>query len=196
MTKMQLDDLPVRDYLKRLERGLRPLPHDDRASILEEIKSHIADRLAEPNAMTAEILESLGDPSELARSYVEQYKLEDALVRSAALPLLFNVLQFAGRSLVAFLTGSIALTSYLFALCFLWVAAIKLVYPANVGFWWDATTFSLGAFDKVPGAHELMGYWIIPFSVLSAIVCYLAGTALMRLGGRVVLRNRSRRAAF
>lgn len=196
MTEMLFDTLPVREYLKRLERGLRPLPHDDRASIITEIKSHITDRLAEPNAMTAEILENLGEADELAHSYVEQYRLQDALSRSADFSLLITVMQFAGRSIVAFLTGFSAITAYLFGLCFLWVAAIKLVYPRNVGFWWDDSTFSLGAFDKAPGAHELMGYWIIPFSIVSAILCYLAGRALMRFGGKVLLRGRSLRTAF
>jgi hypothetical protein len=195
MTAMLLDAAPVQTYLRQLDRGLRPLPHDDRASIIAEIKSHIADRLAEPNAMMAEILESLGDPDELARSYVEQYKLEDALARSADFSLLFAVMKFAGRSIVAFLTGFSALAAYLFGLAFLWVAASKLVYPRNVGFWWDDTTFSLGAFDKAPGAHELMGYWIIPFSIVSAIVCYLAGRSLMRFGGKVLLRKRSAQKA-
>lgn len=190
MTDMLLDAAPVREYLKRLDRGLRPLPHDDRASIITEIKSHIFDRMAEPNAMTDDILENLGAPDELARIYVEQYKLEDALARSADLSLLLTVLQFAGRSLVAFCTVATALTAYLFGLCFLWVAAIKLVFPHNVGFWWDATTFSLGAFDKAPGPHEIMGYWIIPFSILSAIVCYLLGRTLMRFGGRLLLRKK------
>jgi hypothetical protein len=189
MTEMLLDAAPVQKYLKQLDRGLRPLPLDDRASIIAEIKSHIADRLAEPNAYIQDILENLGEADELARSYVEQYRLQDALARSADFSLLLAVMKFAGRSLVAFVTGFSALTAYLFALSFLWVAASKLVYPHNVGFWWDDTTFSLGAFDKTPGAHELMGYWIIPFSIVSAILCYLAGRTLMRFGGRVLLRK-------
>lgn len=191
MTEMLLDAL-VRDYLRRLERGLRPLPHDDRLSIISEIKSHIADRLAEPNAMTAEILESLGDPDELARSYVEQYRLEDALARSANGTLLLAILDRATRNLLALATGLGAVMIYLFALSFAAVAVLKPVLPEHVGFWFGPSAFDFGILDKAPAdTPELLGYAIIPVAVIACVLCYLAGTALMRFGGRLLLQKKA-----
>lgn len=189
MMNNTIESEAVRAYLQRLERGLHLLPKDDRSAIVAEIKSHIAERLAETDITVHYVLESLGDPDELAQSYVEQYRLEDALARSS-LSLLVVILRRAARSIVALVTGFVAISFYLFALGFLFVAAMKPITPERTGLWVDRGEISLGAFNAAPGAHELLGYWVIPVSVAGALLCYVAGTALMRFGGRALLRKK------
>ncbi len=189
-----LDDQAVRNYLERLERGLHLLPKDERAAIILEIKSHIAERLAEPDTTIHFVLDSLGDADELAHSYVEHYRLEDALARSS-LSLLVVILKRAARSVVALVTGFVAVSFYLFALGFVWVAVVKPIFPQTTGMWFEGGHFNFGSFSAAPGTHELLGYWIIPVAVAGALISYVAGTALMRLGGRLLLRSKPALAA-
>jgi uncharacterized membrane protein len=179
----------IRHYLDCLTRALRILPPEDRTAIIAEIESHIADRIAEGSSV-ADTLSSLGDPVELARAYLEQYKLEDALARSSNLSLMAAILERATRNILALATGLVALMLYLFAVSFAAVAVLKPVLPQNVGFWWGKTAFLFGIMDKAPAdTPELLGYGIIPIAVAACVLCYLAGTALMRFGGRLLLRK-------
>lgn len=188
MTDTTLTALPVRQYLRRLERGLHLMPAQERAAIIAEIGSHIADRRNEPGAEIGEILDSLGDATELARSYIEQFQLEDALARSANGSLLLTILERAARSAVALTIGCAVILIYASGLSLAAIAVLKPVFPHTVGLWWNAKVFAFGAFDTAPGGgNELLGYWIIPLSVLLAVLCYLAGTALARFGGRRLL---------
>jgi len=179
----------VRTYLDRLARALRVLPLEDRAAILAEIESHIADRISGGRSVD-DALASLGDPAELAQAYLDQYKLEDALSRASNASLMAAILERATRNLLALVTGLGALMLYLLAVSFAAVAVLKPVMPQNVGFFWGNAAVVFGILDKAPaGTPELLGYGIIPISVVACVLCYLAGTALMRFGGRLLLRK-------
>jgi uncharacterized membrane protein len=179
----------VRHYLDHLKRALRVLPSEDRAAILAEIESHIADRISGGGSVD-DALASLGDPAELAQAYLEQYKLEDALSRASNVSLMAAIFERATRNVLALATGLGALMLYLFAVSFAAVAVLKPVLPQSVGFWWGKSDYALGILDKAPtDTPELLGYGIIPISVVACVLCYLAGTALMRFGGRLLLRK-------
>ena len=177
-------------YLHRLERGLRILPPEDRATIIAEIRSHIADRLSATGASVQEVLDGLGDPAELAQGFLDQYKLEDALARSAPGTLMLAILERATRNLFAFAIGLGALAAYGFALSFALVAVMKPILPQQVGLWWGKSAFVFGVIKLIPtGTTEMLGYWIIPMALVATVLCYLAGTSLMRFGGRLLLRR-------
>jgi hypothetical protein len=181
-------------YLSRLEHALRRVSKDDRSAIVAEIGSHIAERSLKPNANLSEILKSLGEPQDLARAFVEQSMLSEALQRSAPGPLLAAILSRATRSFVAFSAGLGGVISYMFALSFTIVSIMKPISPQNVGLWWGGRMPSFGYLASPPRhAAELLGLWIVPISLIAAILCYVAGTTLMKWGARILLR---RAAAF
>lgn len=65
----------VEAYLDRLSAALSALPDEDRSEIVEETRSHIADRwgrLDDPAAARA-ALEELGQPEEYATGFLENY---------------------------------------------------------------------------------------------------------------------------
>jgi len=182
----------VTQYLNRLARALRSLPAEERATIVAEIKSHIEDRSAATGGSPSEALESLGDPLELARDYLDQFRLEDALERSAHSTLLIAILERAGRSLAAAALGFVALCFFLFTASFAAVAVLKPVIPQQVGLWTGPDIFTFAILDKAPASGtELLGYGIIPVAIILGILCFLAGRALTRLGGRILLRQTS-----
>jgi uncharacterized membrane protein len=182
----------VAPYLQRLERVLRSLPSEDRTAIITEIKSHIEDRTAATGLPISDALDSLGDPIELGKAYVDQYRLEDAVIHSAHGTLLVTILERARRSLLAGLFGLFAVISYLFAAIFAAMAILKPILPQFVGVWRTGNAYSFGILTIFPQNKELLGYWIIPITLVLGIACFLAGRALIRLGGRALLRKTSR----
>lgn len=182
------------DYLQRLERVLRSLPSEERTAIITEIKSHIDDRTAATGLPVSDALDSLGDPIELGRAYVDQYRLEDAVIHSAHGTLLVTILERTGRSLLAGLFGVFAVISYLFAATFATMAVLKPILPQFVGLWMRGGAYSFGILTGFEQEKELLGYWIIPIALVLGIACFLAGRALIRLGGRALLRKTSLRA--
>lgn len=181
---------PLDDYLAKLERALRSLPADERASIIAEIRSHIEDRMAATQISAQLVLEDLGDPLELAQAFLDQRKLEDAVVRSAHGPLLIAILERAGRSIVAAILGLFAVTFYLCVPAFAAMAVLKPIVPQNVGLWWGPNLHAFAMLDHPPaGTQEVLGYALIPVVIVLGVVAFLIGRALTRLGGRVLLRK-------
>ncbi|NIJ47672.1 DUF1700 domain-containing protein [Rhizomicrobium electricum] len=181
---------PLAAYLATLERALRSLPAEERASIIAEIRSHIEDSMAASGKPIEDVLDSLGDPLELASAYLDQRKLEDAVVRSAHGTLLIAILEQAGRSLVAALLGFFALFFYLCMVAFAAMAVLKPIIPQLVGLWWGPHIFAFAILEKAPtGGQELLGYAIIPVAIVLGVGSFLAGRALTRVGGRLLLRK-------
>lgn len=72
--KTAADDL-VESYLKRLERALSDLPAHRRDEIVEEIRDHISEGLAEDrsDATIHDVLDQLGDPETIAEETRERF---------------------------------------------------------------------------------------------------------------------------
>jgi hypothetical protein len=88
-------DKLVADYLKRLDGELRGLPHARRRELVEEISDHIASARAEldaeDEARIRTLLDSLGDPADIAAEARERFGVQPrrrGLVEVGALILL------------------------------------------------------------------------------------------------------------
>lgn len=175
----------VSGYLKALRRALAPLPEADRAEIVAEIESHIAE--AGPPA--APVLARLGPPDMLARAYLEDHQLSRALYGGAPGALLGTLLARATRSGAAFAAGVAGVVLYAFALSFAAIAVLKPVAPGHVGYWNGAGQAMFGFVSTPPAAPERLGWWIVPLALAGAVGCYLLATGLMRWCGRRLLRR-------
>lgn len=58
------------DYLKKIERNLRSLPEEERIDIIKEIDSNIQEMQMDKNIAFDKVIERLGSPKELAKSYI------------------------------------------------------------------------------------------------------------------------------
>jgi hypothetical protein len=87
--------------------------------------------------------------------------------------------------------GFAALIFYLFSLAFALMAILKIITPAHVGAWKNGGALEFGAHygGPPPGGTELLGYWVIPLTVLMTLACYILGTLLLRGGARQMLRR-------
>jgi hypothetical protein len=177
-------------YVRRLLWALQTLPHDDRLSIAGEIHSHLSDCAARGDAELDRAMAKLGSPDALARSYVEEYELAGAVNRASPSVLLLNLLNRGTRSLLAFGGGLAGLFLYFFAASFALVAVAKLIVPDEVGAWVGPHIFSAGITGTPPpGAHEVLGYWIVPVSIILGAVSFVGAGKLLRLVGRRLLRR-------
>jgi hypothetical protein len=168
------------------------MPADERGKIVQEIGSHLAERSAVGPQMLGAAITQLGPPRLLARTFVDDWRLSRALDRGHAPRILLAILRRAWRSFAAVLIGTVGVVLYAFAIGFLLIAVLKPIWPANVGMWVDASgrILDFGAMSDWPRTgREVLGWWIIPVSVVFAIICWLIAGLVMRLGGRFLLRG-------
>ena len=193
---MSPKDFPedAQTYLSQLERYLLRLPLDERTKILQEIGSHMADRaLVGPETLQATITQ-LGAPNTLARSFIEDYALSGALSNGPSWRILLAILPRALRSFTALVIGLIGVALYATSFSFAAIAVMKPITPHNVGMW-RSSSGDIGEFGAIYGAAhhtpELLGWWIIPIALLGAALAYVLAAWSMRLGGRLLLQNKS-----
>jgi len=175
-------------YVRRLLWALQPLPQEDRLGIASEIHGHLSESAGRGAGELDRAIGKLGSPALLARSYVEEYELAGAINRAAPATLLLNLLNRGTRSVAAFFGGVGALCLYLFAASFALIAIAKLIVPSEVGAWVGPHSFTMGIPGTPPGgAREVLGYWIVPISVVLGALCFVGGGKLLRLIGRRLL---------
>jgi len=171
MTTAADEQAKIDGYLARLRVALRGVPEAEIQDILRELRSHATDLSEKEGQGIDAVLESLGDPVELAGTYRAENKMIRAECSGSPLVILQG-LRHASRSSL----GRITATSlYLFGyinLFVLWSAAVqKLFAPSRAGLWYQPGHFwslTLVAFDyPPPGARELLGWWLVPIAGLA-----------------------------
>lgn len=187
----------IEPYIRRLTGALQALPPEERAAITNEIRSHLTDCAARGEGALARALEAMGEPELLGRSYVEEHRLAGALEKGSPLRLLAIVFGLTAKGLAGFFSGLGVVVLYLIGAIFFLVAGTKFVEPAHVGMWIAPDYFSFAILGAQPPtwAHEILGYWIVPLSVLLGTGCLLGGTRLLHMIGRRILKQRARRVA-
>ena len=94
---------------------------------------------------------------------------------------------------------SLSLVGYGLAACFLMLAASKPLIPSEVGVWKisdpsDPLTFSVGRLSA-PGAQELVGWWLIPISLIRALLTGYVSWRVGSAGIRTLRHYRTRQTS-
>ena len=156
----------IERYLLRLRTALGRMPDAEKAEILSDIRNHIEERLADaadPAAIVTETIAALGAPEELAGSFQRERLMARASASPAPGMLLNATFQWALTGLRGFLAFLVLLLGYSLGVGFLVCALLKPFLWKYVGLWIDPPFFSLGYIGpNVPGAREVLGWWIIP----------------------------------
>lgn len=173
----------VRGYLFILGRSLRSfLPGDVVADALREVESHIRERVdgAEPTPDERTALETvlaeLGPPLRVAQAYAAEITVDEAVSTGRVLPVARALWHVASSTLKGFFIALAVLTGYLSGTALVLIAALKPIFPDNVGlFVVDGTIQGFGFLEASPGAEIYGGYWIIPICLLTGQIV-LVGT--------------------
>ena len=178
----------VEAYLGRLRQLLRGMNAEDAREIVEELRSHLMDRVAEAtDAGVDAALAALGSPEELAKEYMTQNLLARAEASRSPVRILESLFRWASLSVAGFFVLVGSMMGYFLGTVFLLVAALKPFHPQTAGLWLlrdsiggPEISLRLG-FGSVPGAgRDILGWWIVPIGLL-------AGCAVVMLTTRVAL---------
>jgi hypothetical protein len=173
----EMSDVKVELFLKQVRERLRGLGEDEISDILQELRSHILDRVKVtadlPKLAVATAIESLGSPEEIASEYMTAYLIARARVTRTPWAVFRVIVRWASLSVGGFIALIISVCGYSLGSIFLLCAILKPFDPEGVGLWIQRDPFALsllvGAPDQGSKAHEVLGWWIIPVGIIVAM---------------------------
>jgi hypothetical protein len=166
----------VDSYLARVRARLRGINQESIQDIVEELRSHILDKLgdAEVNTSTVDAaLAALGAPDYLARQYLNQESLAQAELSRSPFRILRSFLRWASLSMAGFVVLIATIVGYCLGVLLILVAVLKPFHPLGAGLWiWRdaggdlAMSLRLG-FSNAPGpGREILGWWLVPIGLV------------------------------
>jgi hypothetical protein len=169
--------LRIEAYLSKLRQGLRGMKDEDPGEIVEELRSHIADKASASGEMTVEgvkeALAALGDPDWLASQYMTDDVVSRTEVSRSPVRTLDSLFRWASLSVAGFFVLAGSLAGYFFGALFILWALLKPFHPHTAGLWVSRDTtgdlaISLGlGFGSAPaGAKDVLGWWLVPLGLL------------------------------
>jgi uncharacterized membrane protein len=199
----------VERYFGDLRSALDSLPDSERDDVVEEIRTHVLERIGAETDITAvrEVLRAVGEPRELASQYVTQALLRRAARSRSPWLLLRTTFRWATTGAAGAVAFLITVLGYGCAIVCYLTAVLKPLFPARLGLWASAdrtltlgycspgpspvemygislrppTSFVLGTLGPSQGpVRELLGAWLIPVGIVAGMLCAVATTFLVR----------------
>ncbi len=168
----------LESWLAEVRRQLKGLPPAEADETIQELRSHVLDRLdadRRPKAL-ADALRRLGRPAEVARANLSLRLASGAVHRRSPFAILGAIWRLAGLSLYGLWVGLVSFAGYAIAVSWLFVAVAKPFAPEHVGFWLLSSgpgdlSFSFGGEWPIPKGHEVLGWSIIPLGIVLGLAC-------------------------
>ncbi|HEX6322124.1 MAG TPA: hypothetical protein VFZ36_00240 [Vicinamibacterales bacterium] len=183
----------VRGYLFMLDRALRASPSARLAAdAVREVDAHIRDRVAESSGMPNErdaletILARLGSPSVVARAYSLEMTMDEAAVGGRLVAVVRSVFQAAVTSGGGFFAAWLLFFGYAGGTSMIVMAALKPIFPNNVGIWTHEGLAVGAQFPAPDGLAPHGGYWIIPIFLCIGLLILTVTHRIARRRAEVV----------
>jgi uncharacterized membrane protein len=182
------DDPKLTEYARKLRWALSSLPETDRDGIVQEMRSHVLDRVDAGAAMD-QALAALGAPEDYARAFRESYAVATALSSRKLSQLVAALLHNAARSVAVAASGVVIFLAWSAAAIAVYLTVLKISDPAHVGLWRGEGFFFIGIIDDPSSGRELLGPWLPAIALFFILVAWglthiLAVWALSRLAPR------------
>ena len=170
------------NYINRIARNLSILSEEDRLDLQMEINSHIYESMQEDIELEEverliDITGKLGEPEVFLAPMIAERKVAEA-ART------FNprhVWQALKLNLSNGVMYSVLSLLYLLLSGFAFLIVAKLIAPENTGLFFQDQKFkAFGYISNSVGTHEILGFWFIPLSILSAVIFYFFITLIFR----------------
>jgi hypothetical protein len=183
-------------YIRRIQRILKPLDPDMREEISLEIQGHLLESLHDGEGATEierllDATERLGEPEE----YLRQLMADRLLAKGTrtlhpvvvARGLFFSLFGGMWRVLLTIVTGLGFLASFALAV----LALLKPVFPRHIGLLLlDGGGIVLGAAsDPSHVKSDALGYWFVPLGLAAAFFLYVVFVQLLRVLRRMSARS-------
>ncbi len=172
----------IETYLTRLRVRLCGISESDVREIVEEVRSHILDKVNLSGEVTAGAVDAtlvaLGIPEELAREYMTDSLLARAEVSRSPVRILGSLFRWASLSVAGFLVFLSSAVGYFLGVALILCALLKPLHPQNAGLWTYSdgaggvtTSLRLGFASAPAGGRDVLGWWIVPIGL--ALGCAL-----------------------
>jgi hypothetical protein len=189
-------EMQIESYLTALRYNLGPLTIADREEIVREISAHIRDSAEEPGASIPSVLSGLGPAEKLAAQYRDGLLIRQASRSNSPLVLLRGASRLATKGIFGFFVFFVGMSGYLIGGGLVLTAFIKPILPSNTGLWLDGDghIVSSGVLFPPPGpfAHEVLGIWYIPISLIAGSLALLFTNWAIRTALRLSQRFQAR----
>jgi hypothetical protein len=180
----------IEAYLNRLRQALNALPPEEIADTVREIRGHIVERAESTDLLNEAtlkgILRALGNPEDIAALYQSRAMVARARASTSPLLILTTTIRWAGMSLVGFVACLFGLIGYVLGIGFLVSPILKMLNPERVGLWvgpeyWNLSLGALSAAEQGRAhAHEVLGWWLVPFGLIAGPLVLIITTLLLR----------------
>jgi len=184
MTQAEKLQRRIDTYLAELRRCLGELPPEEVHDILQEIRGHILERTEASGELTEErlvgILKALGRPEEIAPLYQVDSVLAKARVSVSPRLVLLAIRRWSvvsGWGLVLFVLG---IVGYSAGFSLMLSALLKFIWPDKVGAWSGGGAHFVIGTTSIPGARDVLGWWLVPIGLVVGALIVLGTTRLLR----------------
>ncbi len=177
---------PLEMYIGRFQANLPSMTLAERQDVVDEIRSHIHDRVAADVLSIPEVLERLGPPETMA----DEYHRGNLVVRERFS--LLGLVRIAYAAVVTAFQGMflmvIAFYGYASALACFGVLIARMLFPEQTALWmtqdWD---LGMGA-DRPPDATVFLENWLQPIAFGAGAVLFSLTTLLLQRTWRSMKR--------
>jgi uncharacterized membrane protein len=182
-------------YLNRLRAHLDGFRKEEVDEIVDELRSHILDKIAVSerevpgsgeNALDA-ALAGLGTPEKLSGQYVTDRVLARAEASRSPLRILRNLFRWASLSTAGLILFLTTLIGYFCGIIFILVAIARVFHPHSAGLWSipngvddHEISFRLGFGSPPAAGKDVLGWWIVPLG-------WMAGGGLIMLTTQIAV---------
>lgn len=174
-----------KDYIERIRRVTKGLSKEDQEDVLMEFNSHIFEYMQKHQEESEvdhlmDVLETLGAPEEVLQSLVAEKTLTTA-TRTFNPVMLFKGLVMNLANGISYIFFAFL---YLFLFAFVFVMVAKVIWPTEVGMFFQDGKFMLLGIpdaDARAGMTEVLGNLFIPVMAIITIAWYFFITLLLRI---------------
>ena len=178
------------NYVERIEAMLDPLQPDTRREIEQELKVHLLESIRHDEAeqeseRVLNATEKLGRPEEYLEPIVTDRLIEEGSTTYNPLRIMKGLGRTITQGVKMTVLGFLFVFGYLTGLAVASLAVLKPFFPENVGLFYSPNQgpwrFAFGFIDQPGGMREVLGYWVIPVSIVLSALMYVGLTKLLVL---------------
>lgn len=172
-------------YIARLQAALNPIPQDERERIALEIRGHLGEVSDQGDAALIKSMMGLGEPEALARDYLADFQLTDAVARNSHPEMLLALVRVSARNAAAFVVWSVTLVFGVIGCAFMSLGVVKPFDPEHVGLWFHPFEFGM-VYKPVDPVRDVLGWWFMPVAFGLGLLSFVIAGLVLRFGARAV----------
>lgn len=173
------------DYLQQVESLCGLLNKRQKNDIQMELKAHLLESYIQLDtgdevSRISESIAKLGHPQEFIPLWVEERLLNGAQPGSSTRNLFFLLKSNAVRGAQQFTFSLVVGFGYLLSFYFFIMSVMKIFFPDHVGVYLSSSGIPFLGYVDAEGFTEVLGYWLIPVGLGTAIFLQLLLNGLVR----------------